>query len=233
MATTLNSWLRVASILSAFAGCSAATTQPPGVPPTPSSVTQKQPGGDAQDPHYAALSRQLQQPWSYRLDRDQQLKVPLADAQHWKRVRFWVLDHFTGFRYGEDFHGISVVFVQDVAEGGDDGATSCLRQIEKWAQPQIRSFDVKMGPLSATEARWRNHRIPVRMADAFVDFGFGRTEFSTAWASYPAYPGACMVFAIAVPWRDHAELARQVRDRWILEAVPRLTPLTATRPHRK
>ncbi|MEN9580347.1 MAG: hypothetical protein RJA70_3356 [Pseudomonadota bacterium] len=220
-------------VLVVSASACAGVTQPPGVPPSPSSVTRAQPGGDAHDPHQAALRRQLEQPWHFRLDRDQQLRVPLADSDHWKRVRYWVIDHFTGFRYGEDFHAVNIVIVQDAPHGAPDDPAACIRQIEKWARPQLMGFGVQMGPVSATEGVWRGRSVPVRMADAFVDFGFGRTRLSTAWAAYPAYPGACLVFGIAIPWREQPELARQVRARWIREAVPLLEPLTKKRPYRK
>lgn len=204
-----------------------------GLPPSPQTITRDQPGGDAHDPHYAALRRQLDEAWRFRPDRDDQLLVPLPDAKNWKRVRYWVIDHFTGFRYGEDFHGLNGVFVQDVPEGGLADAKSCMVQIEKWAHPQLKGFDVKLGPIRSTEVQWRKQPIPVRMADAFVDFGFGRNKFSAAWAAYPAYPKACLVFALAVPWREQRQLALQVRERWIREAVPKLKPLTESRPYRK
>ncbi len=46
-----------------LAGCgSSVQTQPPGKPPTPASVTVTEPGGDAHDAHWAALTRQLEAP---------------------------------------------------------------------------------------------------------------------------------------------------------------------------
>ena len=42
-----------------------------------------------------------------------------------------------------------------------------------------------------------------------------------------------MVFGVGVPWRDHEELAKKVRDRWIKEAVPLIRPMTPMRPFRK
>jgi hypothetical protein len=206
---------------------------PKGAPPTPASITREQPGGNAHDPHEAALLRQLNERWRFREDRDGQLRVPLPDAENWKRVRYWVFDHFTGFRYGEDFHGINVVFVQPFDDPAATDADSCMKQVEKWARPQIQNFDVKIGKVTATRVEWRNQQIPVHLADAFVDFAFGRTRFSAAWASYPAYPDGCMVFALAIPWREQGELASKVRERWIREGVPRLKPLTETRPFRK
>src|SRR5687768_5050364 len=71
-------------------------------PPTPASVTVKEPGGDAEDKQGAALFRQLDEAWGLRNDKDDQLHVPLPDHQHWKRVRFWGVEHFVGFRYGGD-----------------------------------------------------------------------------------------------------------------------------------
>lgn len=226
-------WVPTLPLAVAIACCSAPPRQPPGTPATPQSVTRDQPGGDAHDPHREALTRQLTQPWRFRPDRDKQLLVPMADATNWKRVRYWLLDHFTGFRYGKDFHGINVVFVQDVPKGQADDADSCMQQLEAWAQPHVEAFDVTMGPVSESRSAWRGTSVPVRTADAAVDFGLGRRKFSAAWAAYPAYPDACMVFAFAVPWRKHPQLAKQVLEHWMVEAVPRLKPLTETRPYRK
>ena len=33
---------------------------------------------------------------------------------------------------------------------------------------------------------------------------------------------------MAVPWRDHPELAKQVRDRWVNEAFSQVDPRTPT-----
>jgi len=203
------------------------------VTPSPGSVTRSQPGGDAEDPHWAALQRQLNEPWARGTDRDNQLQVPLADAKNWKRVRFWLVDHFTGFRYGEDFHALNVVFVQEVEPGVPPTAEICLKRAEKWARPQLHGFDVRMGPIQTHPVEWRKETLAVRAADALVDYGFGPAHFSAAWVAYPAYPDACLMFAFAVPWREHRALAQQVRERWILEGVPRIKPKTETRPYRK
>src|SRR5690606_36473528 len=86
-------------------------TQPPGAPPTPTSVTPDRPGGDAHDPHQAALTRQLEADWGYRTDRDRQARFPLPDRKNWKRVRFLLVDHFVGFKYGSDQHALTAGFV--------------------------------------------------------------------------------------------------------------------------
>src|SRR5690606_3693419 len=96
-------WGAVVLLLTAACG-SSGVTQPPGAPPSPHTVTVAEPGGDAHDPHKAALERQLKEPWGARNDKDDQLHAPTPDWQNWKRVRYWGVDHFTGFRYGDDHH---------------------------------------------------------------------------------------------------------------------------------
>jgi hypothetical protein len=185
------------------------------------------------DEHWRSLQRLLSEPWRRKADRDEQLLVPLSDAGHWKRVRFWLIDHFTGFRYGDDMSAVNVVLVQDVEPGVTPTAELCMKRAERWARPQMRSFDVRMGPIHSRKAEWHHDEIPVRTADAVVDYGFGPMQFSAAWAAYPAYTDACLVFAFAVPWGEHRELAQQVRERWIDEGVRRIKPLTQERPYRK
>ncbi len=41
-----------------------------------------------------------------------------------------------------------------------------------------------------------------------------------AYATYPAWPGACLVMGVAVPSRDELERAKAVRDRFVAEVLP-------------
>ncbi len=66
-------------------------------PPAPASVTVKEPGGDAADPHAAALERLVSAPWGTRDDRDGQVNVPLPDSENWKRLRYFGVEQFVGF----------------------------------------------------------------------------------------------------------------------------------------
>lgn len=188
---------------------------------------------EVHDQHWFALQRMLSERIGRRPDRDDQLLVPLPDAGNWKRVRFWLIDHFTGFRYGDDLNAVNVVLVQDVEPGVKPTAESCMKQAERWARPQMQSFDVRMGPIQSRKAEWRGEEIPVRTADALVDYGFGPMQFSAAWAAYPAYTNACLIYAFAVPWGEHRELAQQVRERWIEDGLRKIKPLTDERPYRK
>lgn len=208
-------------------------TQPPGRPPKPATVTVAEPGGDAHDPHLAALDRQLGEPWGERNDKDDQIYLPLPDAGHWKRVRYWGVEHFLGFRYGDDHYAVAVAFVQTLPAGASNDSRACIKRFEGWARPQTKGHDVDLGPIGVRESKWRDQPLTIKFVDGHADVGFSRRSFSAAWAAYPAYPDACLVFAVAVPWREQPEAARRVRDRFLTEAFERVRPLTPSAPVRK
>ena len=228
------------------AGCVANAAQPsvpaphaqpqqsstPLVPPTPNSVTRDEPGGDAPDPHAAALVRQLSEPWGKRSDKDYQVHVPLTDRPHWKRVRFTGVDHLAGFRYGKDGHAVTLVVVQALEPGDALTSRSCLRRFELWARPQLNAYDVRLESTTERKITWRSGEVFIRLAEGAVNFGFSRRQYSTAWAAYPAYPRACLVYAIAIPWDTQPGLAQRVRDRWVREAFEQVETLTPEPPYR-
>jgi hypothetical protein len=148
-------------------------------------------------------------------------------------VRYWVFDHFVGFKYGKDYHVLNAVVIQDVPDGAPVDPQTCMQRLEKWSFPQFKNFEVKIEETEYTESRWRDHDIQVKVLDGYVDFGLERRRFSAAYAAYDAYPDACLGFGVAVPWRDQKELAQKVRDRWVREGVPLLRPMTPIRPVRK
>lgn len=222
------------TLLGGGAACSATAPRlAPGLPPTPSSISVAEPGGNAADPEEAALERLAHARWGRRNDKDDQLHVPLLDWRHWKRVRFWSVEHFVGFRYGDDHHAVAIVVLLDADEAGGDSRT-CMRNFEARARRQLRGFDFDFDfrPAVTREGTWKGKEIVVRAMDGRVDFALGRHEFSAAWAAYSAYPDACLVYGIAVPWGEHEALAKRVRDRFFEEGFERLRPKTATRPTR-
>jgi hypothetical protein len=218
----------------AGAGCaSAGGTRPPGAPPKPETVTVAEPGGDALDTHWAALTRALAEPWGRRDDKDHQLFLPLPDGGKWKRVRYWGVEHFVGFRYGDEHHVIALAFVQDVEAGAATDSKSCLKRFESWARTRAKTYEPKLESIGERESRWRDQPISIRFVDGYADVAFTRKHFSAAWAAYPAYPDACLVYAVAVPWRTQPELAKKVRDRFLLEAFEKVDALTPAKPVRK
>jgi len=200
------------------------------VPPTPATVTLENPGGDADDPQEVALRRQLDMPWGSVSDKPERLVVPLPDPRRYRGVKFWSFDSFAGFRYGDDSYVMSALFIFDVPPGSPTDTHACHSVAEKWALPQIKNFDVKFDKTEMIEDSWHGQEVVVTSLDGYVDFGLARWHFSGAYAAYPAYSDACLVYGMAVPWRKHGDLAQQVRDRWVKEGVPRLIARTPTRP---
>lgn len=206
---------------------------PPSPAPSPASITPAEPGGNAADPHEAALTRLLNTPWGGRNDKADLVHVPLPDWENWKRVRYFGVEHFVGFRYGDEHHAMALAFVQDLPPGTPVKTDTCIRAFENWGLPQTHAFDVKFSPFESHFAKWQNQILETRSVDGRVNLGFTSAEFSGAWAAYPAYPDACLIFAIAVPWRDHKDLAEKLRDRWVSEGFPMLQVTSAIKPERE
>lgn len=206
-------------------GCSAnAPKLPPGLPPTPASITKANPGGDAADPIQSALERLVQQPWGVRRDHWNTLSVPLMDWKNWQRVTFTGHPLRAGYRYGDDHHAVVVVWYQPV-EGPND-ADSCLARFLDYALPIARAFNVQMQmpKLSWEKQRVRGEArsIAIESVDAHVTGLLADEDYAAALAAYPSFPGTCLVQGFAVVAGDHPELARSIRDRWIKEGAARL-----------
>lgn len=229
----VNRLLLLAALCAVGCGASGPPRKPPGKPPTPQTVTVAEPGGDAHDPHAAALQRLLDEPWGRRNDKDNQLHAPLIDWKTWKRVRYWGVEHFLGFRYGDDHHVVALAFLRDIEEGTNNASERCNRRWEKWARPKLKAFEVQLSTIGQRVTEWRGEPLMVRYVDGYVDYALKRRHFSAAWASYPAYPDACLTYSMAVTWDGSEDLARQVRDRFVQEGFEQLLPLTETRPYRK
>lgn len=193
----------------------------------------QQPGGDAEDPHGAALERLASAPWGLRNDRDDQLNVPLPDSDNWKRVRYFGVEHYVGFRYGDDHHALVIAFTQPLPAGTVMKSDTCMRQFEAWGLPQTHPFDVKFSPFETHLGKWQTQILESRSVDGRVNIGFSASEFSGAWAAYPAYDEGCLVLAVAVPWREHKDLAQKLRDRWVNEGFAQVRTSSKTRPERK
>jgi len=201
--------------------------------PAPASVTVKEPGGDAADPHAAALERLMNAPWGTRNDRDGQVNVPLPDSDNWKRVRYFGVEHYVGFRYGDDHHAMVIAFTRQLPAGTTMKSDTCMRNFEAWGLPQTHPFDVKFSPFETSLGKWQGKILESRAVDGRLNWAFTTSEFSGAWAAYPAYADGCLVVAVAVPWRDHKELAQKLRDRWVSEGFPLAVVASDARPERK
>jgi hypothetical protein len=211
---------------SALFGCSAQVhSQPPGVPPSPKTITVENPGGDSADPEEAALERLSREPWGARRDRTGSLVIPLPDARHWMRVRIWGYPTRTAFRFGDDHFGIMAVWFRPTTE--DDSPEACLDRFVAEARPSAESYGVRVVETHLVRTEHRGTRgvhrpMVVQVIDAKVPGFFSGHEYAGAVAAAPSWPGTCLVEGFVVPSDKHGELARKVRDRWVAEGAPRL-----------
>ena len=210
--------------------------------PTPQTVTVQNPGGDASDPERAALDRLAREPWGIRRDRTNTLLVPLTDATHWTRVRLWGYPTRAAFRFGDDHYGVIAIWYAPAA--GKSDPESCLDHFLAEARPAAEAYGTRV--LASHRARmmqrpreglWpgfaspRAQRPPalepglmaVEVVDAEVDAMFSSKGYAGALASYPSWPGTCLIQGFVVVADDHWELASRIRDRWVAEGAPRLS----------
>ena len=217
--------------LSLCTACGGAMRLPPGQAPTPQTVTKDDPGGNAHDPHKAALERQLTAKWGYRTDKDRQARFPLPDHTKWTRVRFMFVNHFTGFQYGDEHHTVSAAFVVPLEPGDEATSARCLQRFEENAFPKVRKLGGHVTDLETSEQGWKKQSLIVHEASGTIDVLFKHHDVALAWTAYPAYPGSCLAYAVAVPWDEHRELAEKVRDKWV-EGFRHFHALTESVPYR-
>jgi hypothetical protein len=202
--------------------CATSPHQPPGTPPSPSSITREEPGGDADNPHHSALERLLATPWGWRGDKQGTLKIPLPDWENWRPVRYWGVPTFAGYRYGDDHHAVLAAWIRPFDEGQEQSPDGCLTSFEAWGTPTAKAFDVELGPVEVVHLPWRTTEVVIKSVDASIKSVFWNKSYAAAYAGYVSWPGTCTVVGIAVPMRDDADLARAVRDRYLHEAFTQL-----------
>lgn len=205
--------------------------QAPGVAPAPETVTREKPGGNADDPQEAALKRQYEAPWGWRTDKDHQARFPLPDPRNWTRVRFSLIDHFTGFRYGKKHHSIAAAFVVSLKPSDPRTSAACIERFEESGLPLVRDFGGEVSELKTKMREWNHQPLVVRRATGKVSIFFRHYDAALAWTGYPAYPDKCMIYAVVVPWEGQQKLAEKVRNRWI-DAFDQFRPLTQDAPFR-
>ena len=184
-----------------------------------------QQGGPA---HSAALEELKVAPLVGVIDRQRTIRLLVPDARHWTRVKFMGVPSLFGLRYGKDHHAVIGATVQQVDP--DAPLASCSVAFEAWELPLLDAFDVDVERDPAETFPWRRdhgelHRSYAKTASLVV-----RDGYAVAYATYPAWTGACLVAGIAVPARDDETRARAVRDRFAKEVLPRVQVLAREQP---
>jgi hypothetical protein len=183
-------------------------------------------GGGTQ--HAQALEELKLAGLGWATDQQRSLRVPLPDASHWLRVKFWGKKSLVAFRYGKDHHAVVGGFIVHVPDETVQGA--CSETLEKWAKPWIEVFEVDVAHEPPSAIEWRGKIVDIDSLVASTATLGMREQYAGVYAVYPAWPGACLVFGMAVPARGELARARAVRDRFAAEVLPKLQLLTATEP---
>jgi hypothetical protein len=202
--------------------CSAASTtpahlQPVAPAPPPKDDGQPSQGGNGGAQHAAALEQLRSAALGWRSDRQNSVRIQLPDAEHWTRVRFWGVKSLVGFRYGKEHHAIVAGFIMHV-DDEDQGA--CGKAFEQWAQPYVDSFEVQVEHDPPKAVPWNGKIVDLDSVVASTATLGMRDQYAVSYATYPAWPGACLVMGVAVPARDELERAKAVRDRFTQDILP-------------
>jgi hypothetical protein len=187
-------------------------------------------GGEGGNTHAAALEQLKVAALKGRVDRQNSVRVWLPDAEHWTRVRFWGVPSLVGFRYGKDHHAIVAGFVTHVDDSSVQGA--CTKSFETWAMPMVESFEVELTHDPPDAFVWKKNREIVEVDSLFAKTATlaQRESYAGAWAAYPVWSNACLVIGVAVPVRDDEPRAREVRDRFAKEVLPKIEVLSNEEP---
>jgi len=214
----------LSAICIAGAACSSAAPPRPAVavapapPPRDDGAPAK--GGAGGDAHAAALEQLRVSGAGWRVDRQNSVRVLLPDPAHWTRVKFFGAESLVGFRYGKDHHAVvaaSTVHVDDEAAVG-----VCGKAFEAWAQPLVDAFEVAIEHDPPKAAEWNGKIVDIDVLLATTATLGMRERYAVAYATYPAWKGACLVVGIAIPARDDVERAKAVRDRFAAEVLPKV-----------
>lgn len=196
-------------------------------------------GGSGGVEHAAALEELKLAPLTARVDKQGSVRILLPDAEHWMRVTFWGVPTLLGFRYGRGHHAIVGGYITHTADNRAPGA--CAQSFEKWALPLIDAYDIDIQRDPPTAVPWHDKNpddVPT-IADIESLYAKAATlmeqgEQAIGYGVYPAWPGACLVVGVAVPARDgDVERAKQVRDRFVKEVLPKVEVISTEEPKEK
>lgn len=196
-------------------------------------------GGSGGAEHAAALEELKVAELGPAVDRQSSIKIMLPDAPHWMRVKFWGIPTLVGFRYGQGHHAIVGGDIRHVPDNSVSGA--CAKSFEGWAMPLIEAYDIDMHRDAPSAFSWKRQSTDdsplIGDLETLTAKGatlIEREEYTVAYATYPAWKGACLIMGIAVPVRDNdMDRARAVRDRFVKEVLPTLEVLVDEEPQKR
>ncbi|MGO8995430.1 MAG: hypothetical protein ACLQVI_19130 [Polyangiaceae bacterium] len=224
----LSSLLAVASA-ACSSGTGTATAHAVAAAPPPKDDGEPSKGGNGGDSHSAALEQLKIGKIGRRVDRQTSVSIPLPDPEHWTRVKFWGVESLVGFRYGKEHHALVGAFVMHVDDNTAPGA--CIKSFEEWAMPMVEAFDVEVHHEAPIAVMWHRQVVDVDSVFAKTETALMRDAYAGTYAAYPVWGAkACLIVGVAVPSREDDERAREVRDRFAREVLPRVEVLRKDEP---
>jgi hypothetical protein len=220
--------LHAAVGLGCSSGTGAAVNHPVAAAPPPKDDGEPSKGGGGGDSHSAALEQLKIAKVTRRFDKQVSVVVPLPDAEHWTRVKFWGVESLVGYRYGKEHHALVGAFVTHVEDNGKPGA--CIQSFEDWAMPMVSAFDVEIHHEPPIAVMWHRKIVDVDSVFAKTETLAFRDHYAGTYAAYPVWNNACLIVGVAVPSRGDDDRAREVRDRFAREVLPRVEVLTREEP---
>lgn len=208
-------------------GSNVSHLQVPAAPP-PKDDGKAAQGGGGGDAHSAALEQLKIAPLLPVNDKQASVRFPLPDAANWTRVKFWGVQSLVGYRYGKDHHAIVAAFVTHVADNGVAGA--CSTSFETWAQPWVEAFDVEITHEPPKAVVWNGSIADIDALFAKTATLASRDSYAAVYGTYPVWKNACLVVGVAVPSRDDEGRAREVRDRFAAEVLPKVQVTSKIEP---
>jgi hypothetical protein len=178
--------------------------------------------------HSAALEELKIAKVGFVVDKQGSVRIPLPDAPHWTRVKFFGIESLVGFRYGKEHHAVVAGTVVHVPADAPQGA--CSKAFEDWAAPGVKTFEVDIERDAPRAFPWETRIVDVDVLYARAATLAMREGYAVAYGAYPAWPGACLILGIAVPAREDEERARAVRDRFAQEVLPHVRVLAREEP---
>ena len=97
-----------------------------------------------------------------------------------------------------------------------------MKSFEAWAMPMVNAFDVEVHHEPPIAVMWHRKIVDVDSVFAKTATALARDAYAGTYAAYPVWNNACLIVGIAVPSRDDDERAREVRDRFAREVLPRV-----------
>jgi hypothetical protein len=195
-------------------------------PPKDDGKTAESVGGGLS--HSAALEELKVARVGYVIDKQRSVRFPLPDAAHWTRVKFFGVESLVGFRYGKEHHAVVAATITHVPPDAPQGA--CTKSFEDWAMPWVQAFEVEIQRDPPRAVPWHTRIVDIDLLYARAATLAAREGYAVAYGAYPAWPGACLILGIAVPAREDEERARQVRDRFAQEVLPRVQVIAEEEP---